>query len=99
MEKIFDELKVTTFLAFIGTSTPVLGFLPILSFLCLTEKVPKEEILTSSPFSSSHKINSKISSITVDESDNDNPTLSLIASIISFLVQVFFIFITIIEFR
>jgi len=33
----------------IGTSTPVLGFLPILSGLFLISKIPKPEIFISSP--------------------------------------------------
>jgi hypothetical protein len=45
----FEDLKVTTCLAVIATSSPVFGFLPILSFLFLTIKVPNDEILTSLP--------------------------------------------------
>ena len=89
-----EELKDTTSLDLISTSTPVLGFLPILEFLCLTAKVPNEDILTSSPLSSSDKINSNIFSITSEDSDNDKPTLSLMASIKSFLVHVFSYFYT-----
>ena len=68
---ILEELKVTTFLSLIVAEIPVLGFLPSLDFLCLTENVPNDDIFTSSPFSSSLKINSKISSIILEDSDND----------------------------
>ena len=37
--------NVRTLLGAIGASSPVLGFLPILAFLSLKEKVPKDDIL------------------------------------------------------
>ena len=39
---ISEGLKVTTFLALIGASIPVLGFLPTLSFFCLQKNVPND---------------------------------------------------------
>ena len=69
---------------------PVLGFLPTLNFLCLIIKVPNDVILTSSLFSSSDIISSKIFSINEDDAEDGNPTFEDIFSIKSFLVQVFF---------
>ena len=45
----FPGLKTGTSQAGISISSPVLGFLPILSALCLLEKVPKPGIATESP--------------------------------------------------
>ena len=56
-------LKVTTFLAEIITDSPVFGFLPGRATFFLTTKLPKPEILTSSPLASEPLIVSKKSLI------------------------------------
>ena len=46
---LFPGLNIGTFFAGTTTLSPVLGFLPFLAFLCLTEKVPKP-LISALPF-------------------------------------------------
>ena len=77
---MLEGLKVTTFLALIGASIPVFGFLPKRDFLFLIINEPNDDIFTSCLFSSSDKIKSKIFSIISDEVEFGKPTFEDIFS-------------------
>ena len=61
--RLFPALNLTTFLAGIATSSPVLGFLPVLAGVSFTSNFPHPIKLTSSPFTnvSSNKSNNVFS--------------------------------------
>jgi len=62
-----DHLNVTTFLGAIIRSFPVAGFLLFRFFLFFTQNLPKPEIITSSPDSSSDLMSSsKVSTVSID---------------------------------
>ena len=68
-----EGLNFTTFLQKIFASTFVLGFLPILSFLFKTLKVPKDEILILSYFIISNITVSKKSSTILEDKFFEKP--------------------------
>ena len=86
--KTFDARNVTTLLAVIGTSSPVLGFLPTLSFFCLTTNVPNDEIFTSSPFIKLNNISLNTESTRFADSFLERPTFLKTASLNVDLVAV-----------
>ena len=89
----FDDLNINTFLADIKTSFFVLGFLPILGFFSLIEKVPNLEILTFLCLIKLFKISSKNSSSKFSVIFFEYPICIYIEFIISFFVKLFLILI------
>ena len=81
-----DGIKDIVVLEEIVASTPVLGFLPILSFLNLVFSVPKEEILSKFLLTRDFTISSMILSTKNEDSDLDIPISLVIFSAISILV-------------
>ena len=74
--KIEEGRNLTTFLEVILAASLVFGFLPILSFLLITSKVPKEEILIFLSFTNCWIKISKKSSTIVDEKFLEKPSLN-----------------------
>src|SRR5690606_26916581 len=74
----------------IGTSSPVLGFLPMRSPFCRTEKLPKDEIFTDSPRINASQTSSITSFTCCADSLRERPTSSYTASAKSARVIVFF---------
>ncbi len=87
---IFEAIKETVFLAEIVCSTPVFGFLPILLFLYLILKVPKEDIFNDLLSINELIISFIIVSTKYQDSDRDMPISLLKTLAISALVTLLF---------